>query len=43
VPLVVVSAAVFCLTVLAAVIGERVGRTLQARITEPERIELFSI
>ena len=42
-PLIVVAAAVFGLTLLAAVVGARVGRKLQARLSDPERFQLFGV
>ena len=43
VPLYAVAFTLLCLTALAAVVGERVGRKLQTRISEPERFQLFGI
>ena len=43
VPLLVVAAAVFGLTVLAAVVGARAGSTLQTRLSDAGRFQLFGI
>ncbi len=43
VPLLVVGVALLCLTLLAGSVGVRVGRKLQAQLSDTERFQLFGV